>query len=379
MAEEPPPIYDELLVTLESTASDPGAPAVDEAEAAPEPVEAEPTVDRDDLFGRGGTALLMGLAVLAAIASFTTRGLGPALPGVWLGVESYITSTKVVAALTSQLFAVSSSAIVIGLVLAVVRGDKPAYLRAFSVGVGVLTILAVMIASAVPLPDASRLVLAFGVGLLAALCAGLSLRLFTLRAPALVVALMAGSGLLRILVILLSQLAFERMSQLTADVARVLVTVSAVPVAAAVVFSLVWVARVPCESGSRVRWGVLLGTMATLGVLVALAQLGADPEAGGVPLLIARTLHEMGLRPRPFGPSLLYSAFEGLRWLAAIAVLVTGPRTRPLAAAVALALLGGGTIEVPLSAVATVVAALILVLHPGPTVDDLRASRVVRE
>lgn len=383
VAERPPPIYDEQLVTLESTATDPGSLALDEPEAAPEPTPAPPEVEArpgapGDVFGAGGGALLAGLALLAAVASVTTRGLGPALPGVWVGVEGYINAAKMVGALSSQLFAVSSSAIVIGLVLALVRGDRPAYLRAFSVGVGVLTVLAVMIASAVALPDASRLVLAFGVGLLTALCATSAARFFTSRAPAITLGLLAASGLLRILVILLSQLAFERMSQLTADVARVLVTISAVPVAVAVIFALVWMVRVP-GTGAALRWGALVVIMAGLGTLVALAQVGADPEAGGMPLLVARTLHEMGLRPRPFGPTLLYSALEALRWLTALAVLIVAPRNRSLAAAVSLALLAGGTLEVPLAAAGMVVAALVLVLQPGPTVDELKASRVVRQ
>jgi len=383
VAHWPPPLYDEQLVTLESTASDPGSPAIDEPEAAPEPTTAPPDAEAEarspgDVFGRGGGSLLGGLALLAAVASLATRGLGPALPGVWVGVEGYINFTKKAGALTSQLFAVSSSAIVIGLVLALVRGDRPAYLRAFAVGAGVLTVLAVMIASAVALPDASRLVLSFGVGTLAALCAASAARFFTSRAPAIVIGLLAGAGLLRIVVILLSQLAFERMSQLTADVARVLVTLSALPVTAAVVFALVWMVRVP-GTGAGLRWGALVATMAGLGTLVALAQVGADPEAGGMPLLVARTLHEMGLRPRPFGPTLVYSALEALRWLSALAVLLVGPRNRSLAAAVSLALLAGGTLEMPLAAAGMVVAALVLVLQPGPTVDELKASRIVRE
>ncbi|MEM6786905.1 MAG: hypothetical protein AAF715_05250 [Myxococcota bacterium] len=320
----------------------------------------------------GGALLLVGLATLAAVASLLSRGLAPALPGVWLGVESAIRNTKLVGALASQLLAVCSSALVIALVVTVVKADRPGFLRAMSVGVGVLTVLAVMIASAVPLPDPSLLVLATGVGLLAALSAVRSARSVAVRAPAVVVLLLAGAGVMRVGVILLSHVAFDWMSGGAADAARVLVTLSAVPVMVAVVFALVWMIRAPSARPQMLRWVALMGLTAGLGLVVALAQLGEDPEAGGVPLLVARTLHELGFRPRPLGPALLFNALVALRWLTAAALLVAVPRASGLAACVALALVAGGHLEVPLYAAGMVVSSMVLTLHADHTLDPNR-------
>ncbi|MCA9625786.1 MAG: hypothetical protein KC731_42480, partial [Myxococcales bacterium] len=62
--------------------------------------------------------VLWAMAWLAVLATLASRAVAPALPGVWVGVDHLITAAKLGAAITSQFFAVASTAVVMGLVLA---------------------------------------------------------------------------------------------------------------------------------------------------------------------------------------------------------------------------------------------------------------------
>ena len=142
-----------------------------------------------------GSTLLVGVATLALAASLLTRGLAPALPGVWVGVDHLITALKLVSAIASQLFAVCSTALVIALVLAAVRSRLGAFFRSLAVGVGVLTILGVMAASAVALPEEARLVLAVAATALALLAGFGAVSRPALRGGALVLAAVGVAGM----------------------------------------------------------------------------------------------------------------------------------------------------------------------------------------
>src|SRR5690606_28086203 len=100
--------------------------------------------------------------------------------------------------------------------------------------------------------------------------------------------------------------------------------------------------------------------VATIAVVCAAAgyaaHLGGDPEADGTALLLARTFEQLVARPLPYGPSVLYAVLEAARWLTAIVLLVVPPRSRAMGAIVALALVAGQNLEVPLCAASLVIA-----------------------
>lgn len=321
-------------------------------------------------YGPGGVGILVGLGILAAAAQLITRGLAPALPGVWVGMAATINGLKLVAALLAQLFAVGATASLIGLVMATVRSEQPAHVRAFSVGTGVLTVLAVMIASAVRLPSVSRMVLAGVTTVLALLSARESLRSPTTRAAGLVCGLLGVAGALRLLTISLSTLAATRVSTSLVTGARVAATLFVAVVVMAVLASLVWIARV--GQARSVGW-------VTSGLVVALAigatvvvTMGADPEAGGVPLWLFRSLEELVPRPLPFGALLPLMGLEALRWLAATVALASAPNQRAMGACLALALVSGGSLEIPSCAISLTLATLALALHPRAPNDARR-------
>jgi hypothetical protein len=313
------------------------------------------------------------LAALATVAALLSMSLERALPGVWLGVDHVITAVKLAGAAASQLLAVSSTAVVIGLVLATLKSRLPAHLRAYAVGAGALSVLAVMLASAMKLPEPSRLVLGGAVVLLGLLAAWPAAGVYTLRAAALVIGAVSLAGALRVVTVLVAMLSGGADTLVAA--AQVGATVGMLLELVAIVLALAWLTSQPrARAGTlvplrRPRWTLLGLVLGVSGALVGAAHLGADPEAQGFFLLVARSVEQLAVQPSPFSPTLLTNAVELLRWVVIVGLLVVAPRGRMMSSTVALALVARGTVEVPLCAAMLVVAALALGLHPGP---DLR-------
>ena len=275
--------------------------------------------------GQAPTVLWI-MALIGVIAALVSRGVAPALPGVWVGVDHAITGLKLGAALLSQFFAVASAAVIIGLVLGTIRSSQPAYLRAFAAGTGVLCILAVMIASAVRLPHASRLVLAVATGALAVMGGVSAARFFTSRAPAIVVGAVAVSGLIRVLTILL---AGQARSDALVVVARVTATLSWLLGAASIVVAIVWLLTQPrvvageLSRPRRPRWWLLAVLLVAAAAVGAAVVVGSAPDAKGAPLLLARSVERLLSNPSPYAFPWAREAVEIVRWLVVVAVMVS--------------------------------------------------------
>ncbi len=330
---------------------------------------------RSSISRRGDAPVVMwGLAILALAAALISRAFEPALPGVWVGVDHIITAVKLGAALLSQLVAVVSAAVVVGLIVATVRSTLPAYLRAYAVGAGVLVVLAVMIASAVRLPHVSRLVVAGAAALLVLLCARFSVRIFTHRAAALILAAMAAAGLVRVLAIALSPLAVAGASPAVLAAVRSVVTLASATELAGLILALIWLVSQP-GSGQvklpRPRWILAGGLLLVAGGVLFVVVRGQDPEASGVSVLLARAVQELQTQPQPYGPAVVRGYLEIVNWLVVLAILIFNPRGRLMSASVALALVARSTLEIPLCAALLAIGALVLSLHPGP---DLRVD-----
>jgi hypothetical protein len=317
------------------------------------------------------SGVLWAVASLAALAALLSRAVEPALPGVWVGVDHVITAVKLVSAISSQLFAVSSSAVMIGLVLATVRSRLPPHLRAFSVCAGVLVVLAVLIASAVRLPNPSRLVLAFTAAALSLMAAKSSARFLNLRAAALLLAVMSVASLVRIIAIVFAGYANAGAPDAILLAARVAATVGSAVEALGVLVAVAWLVLKSPRTGKRPepRWQLLAVTL-VLGLAgTFVVHLGLDPESSGGALLVARAVRRLLLLPEPYLPLMLRVVVEVLLWLVVLLTLVLTPRSRLMSAVVALALVARGTPDIPLCAMAMVLASLALLQHPGP---DLR-------
>jgi hypothetical protein len=347
--------------------------------ASGERVAARAEAEAREHEGNNVPLALWGLAIVATIAAILSRAIEPALLGVWERSDHIIHAVRLGAAGGSQLAAVGSSALVVGLVLAAVRHPIPSYLRAFAIGVGMLTLLALALSAvAVTLPDSSRLVVASAASLLALLAAREPARLFLLRAAALVVASTAASGFVRVATIGVMTYAPEGPGETWGVLARALATLGwAVDLATVLLAAAILVTTAPrgnAAGKTRVRWPLLAVVVVVPLLLVAGAQLGAEPERSGFPVLLANVARLLQIYPEPYIPGLGRSALEMTRWVTAAGILVVMPRGRMTAATLALALCAAGTVEAPLCAAALVVAALALALHPTDTrsVDQRR-------
>jgi len=315
------------------------------------------------------TSLLWVLAVLAAVAALGARAFAPALPGVWVGVDHIITAVKLATAFCSQLFAVLSAALMVSLVVALVRSEQPAHLRAYAVGSGLLVSLAVMISSAATLPHLSRLVVAVSAAVLAVLVGRLTLSHHTHRAAALLLMVTAAAGLVRVLAIVTSGLYLSQAVDALRVVARVLATVSNALEATAILVGLAAVVFRFDAVGSarwRPRWAPLVVLMALVVATLWVAQRGGQPESAGFSLLVARALHTLLDGPPPYAPELVRGAWQVIGWVVVWLALVVALRGRLMGAVLALALVARSSLEVPLCAMALAIAALALTLQPSP-------------
>jgi hypothetical protein len=318
-----------------------------------------------------GPLLLWLLAVVSTLAAILSRALEPALLGVWERSDHVIHAVRLGAAGGSQLAAVGSSACVIGLVLTAVKSPLPSYLRAFGVGVGMLTLLALALSAvAVPLPESSRLVVAASSSLLALLALRTPVRLHALRAGALVLGAAAASGVLRIGTIALMSYPPDSPAEAWGVAARLLATLGWVVDVAAVLLAAAVVCTAPRRglAGSRktrVRWAAVAAVVLVPLLVIAGANAGTEPERSGLPVLLGNIVRLLQILPEPYVPGVARAALETMRWVTAVANLVVVPRSRMLAASLTLALCSAGTTEVPLCAAALVVSALALALHPS--------------
>lgn len=312
---------------------------------------------------------MWALALLGTLAAVLSRALAPSLLGVWEGADHIIAFVTLAGAASSQLVGLGSSALVIGLVLGTVKSPLPQYVRAFSVGVGMLVLLALGISAIdVPLPSNSRMVVAGAASILVLLAVRLSSRIFTLRAASVALGAVAVAGLLRVVTVSMANHALDVASAEWGIAARVAATVHWVVDAVAVGFALAVLTAHPRRHRrlERPRWALLALVLALPLLFVALVELGADPERTGVVVLASNIAHHNRILPAAFLPEELRSYVEVLRWVAAAAILAVAPRSRMMAGALAFALFTRSTLEVPLCAAAAIIAALAVALHPGP-------------
>ena len=358
-----------------STSADVAEPEPD-GPSSSRPIDTAPESETHAERDVGGA--IWGLALVATLAAMLSRALAPSLLGVWEGADHIIAAVTLAGAVSSQTVAVGSALMVLVLVLGAVRSSLPHYLRAFSVGVGMLVMLALCISAIdITLPPKSRLVVAGSAALLVFIAAWLSSRLYTLRAASLALAAVAAAGVFRIITVLVAGHALDTASIEWGIGARVVGTLHWVLDLVAMAVAIAIVVSQP-RRGRRLRtrrWTVL-GLLVVIPLFFLLGvQLASDPERGGVVLLVSNIAHHNRILPVPYVPSMLLTYVEVLRWGAAVALLSINPRSRAMAGALALVLFSRSTLEVPLCSAAVVIAALAVALHPSQLPPEARAPR----
>ncbi len=331
------------------------------------------------------------VAWVAALSSLVVRGLEPALPGVWTGLDAFINATKVTGAFLSQLYAVGAAWLIGRTVLRVAVSDRSAGVRSMSIGIAGLALLTLAIGSGAlsllvaaalgvgvspKLPLESVLVLAAMGALYAALAARERMAEPRLRGPALVVFGSAVVAALRTMAALAaSRAGVEPAAAFTSAVGAV-ATAAALASFAVVVVALAWFALAEgrASAGQAPRPGARQRRIATVilifGMAVGYAALtthGVRGDSPRIPLFAARLAEALAPVPSGYGPSWVRAFAEALRYLATAAVLCRARLDAPSRAAVALALLGADLASTPLGAVSLVLGAVMLMGERAPT------------
>jgi hypothetical protein len=311
----------------------------------------------------GGAVLgmLSVLAVLGLLAMLLGRTLGPSLAGVYVGADAIVQAVGTAGDVASQTFAFFAMLTAIVAVLAVARSGLPIAVRFSAVSLGGVGVLTTLWALHEPVPTPSACLVSGCASLVALLAAVSALRTPGARGAAAVVGLVALGAFVRLAgVALVLETEPARGSRIAA-VAGGCATASFVVDALAAVTALGWVARaarIAARRGPRLVSPWVLGPLVLAMFGARWALLGRSAEAPPVALLLWRcALHLLTLPDPSLSTELrVFLAFLG-PLTAAAALLARGPAPA-FGAAVALALLARGSVEMPPCALMLMIGAL---------------------
>lgn len=305
----------------------------------------------------------------ALLVSYVTV---PALHGWRSGLGNLITRVEQAGAFLSQLAVVAGAALAFWLLITVLSESQLGI--GFRIGVAPL-VAALMTTIAASVAGPLAPLLSLGLSLLAAfvaiasswptilrpharglgLCLGLVGTASAFGAAARLLALRASSDALTALF----------------SAARVMATVALVCCALAWLLGSLWLAR-----GRVTRLALMLAVPATVGLASAFAVLrsSADP-ASPVSVLVTRMVTELGRHPQPLVADFGRHALDAGLVVAALLALLTPGRPLYGRAAVCYLLLPRGATDIPLLALALIIAALSGTLHavrgaPAPVGAD---------
>jgi hypothetical protein len=296
------------------------------------------------------------LALLGLLALLVGRALGPALPGVAVGLESTIAALRLTGDLLSQGYAVALSVGTLGLLLAHSRAGGPLWERGAWMALGGVVLFLGLRAPALRLSPEAALILGSAAALSALLAGRSALRQLPTKRYAWPFLFLAVGALLRLGAVALGvwagALPFE-----VASLARSLAT------AALALELLGLVTALAAAAPSR---GRLVRPEALVALALALfatrgALLGAEPDASSISVLTSRAAVFLGVSPASWASPAITTFATLLAPVAAATVLVIGGRS-PLTGALVLALLARTTPEIPLCGMGLFVASAALSL-----------------
>ncbi len=302
-------------------------------------------------------AIVRPLALFAVIAMLLGRVLGPSIRGLAVGIGRLGELLELAGAAASQFFLIVATVGALSLGLSALRAGLPAVVRFGAVFASGLVVLVTLSASASRVPAAS-LVLVGGVAcLLALLAAWDTVRTPFARATAVMLGLLGLGGLSRVAAVLLVMR--EGVApEAAARMARGVSTLGLVLDGAAMVVAVGFVA----SRGKKLTSPATLVALAVALFATRQALAGTSDEAAAVSVLLARAAKNLVLRPEPFASPVLVTFVAFAAPAIAVAALATRTLTPALSGAIALLLVARGAPDVPLCALALVLASLATVL-----------------
>jgi hypothetical protein len=286
---------------------------------------------------------LRAVIALGLAASFLSRGIAPALPGVTVGLETVILWAGRLGSLLTLLAATGLVAGIARLATAVVGSPRaPLVARLVAVPAVSLGCMLLLFASFRPLEPVLALILGVSAAVVGALSARHSLGMRDRRAGALVLGLTSTAGLIHVVARKLALDASEAASINVFRVAQLSETLAVLFDIAALGLALLWLQR-RAKRGRIVVPLVLVGSM--LGA--ALVLRGSAPSANTLTVLLSRSLEPFLRGPSPLLPVPLGHALSIGSLLTAAAALGSGAGDIGLVLAAALAARGAFDIPVP--------------------------------
>jgi hypothetical protein len=321
---------------------------------------------------RGGIPILRlapPFAALMILTSILGRAVGPSMEGLAVGLGRLISLVQRSGDVLSQGLAVAAIVLAMGEILVASRSRMPAPLRLGSIGLGGGVVLACFLASPrrESLPDALILLMSASAIVLALLSGVTALKIPYARAAGMILGLVGAGSLLRLIAEVIAAQAGARGGERLAVVASGVATAGFVAGLLAMAIAAAWIASRSGKLASP-------GTLVPLALALVLTQkaLHADAEdAGALSVLVRRAVEHLMMRPRPLLP-LGFQIFAALLGpLLAVAALASRPARGASAAAlsppaigaaIALALLMRDAVDMPLGALALVIAGLTAAL-----------------
>lgn len=321
------------------------------------------------VLGRTSRWELTALLLLFWLAVIVGRVWAPSLLGWRAGIERLIVRSEQAAALLGQLSVLAGALIATQLLMATLVESKLSAVYRLCVApitAGVVTL--VMAAATHDLPMLLSLGLALASGLVALTAAVPTMLRSHTRATGLLLGLGALTVLLQVLGRALALWASQESSASVFRAARGLST-------AVVVIDLLALGAAAFWLGGR-RWKLLALVAApaiTLSALLAWVALGGGGSPGAWQALVSQAVRSLARHPWPLLPPFVHFMVQ-VALLLAVALCISARGTQPLArTAVALALLARPGTDIPVLALALLLAALLgplAAVHEDPSAAD---------
>lgn len=321
---------------------------------------------------RGGVPILRlvpPFAALAIFASLLGRAIGPSMEGLAVGLGRIIGAVQLSGGVLSQVLAVAAIVLAMGEILVASRSRVPASVRLGSIGLGGAVVLGCFLASPrrESLPDLLVVLMSASAIVFVLLAGASALKPSFSRAAGLVLVLVGAGSILRLIAVGVASQAGKGGTTNLGAVAGAVSTVGFLAGVVALAIAAAWIA-------SRSRKLASAGTLIPLALALFLTQraLHADgDDAGALSVLVHRAVERLLVRPLPIVPMGFQIFVALLAPLLAIAALLSRPARGASAAAlappaigasIALALLMRDAADMPLGALALVIAGLTAAL-----------------
>jgi len=307
------------------------------------------------LFGRARVLVLTTLVLVFLLAALSGRVIAPALLGWRAGIEPWIERAELTAAVLGQLAVVAGALMAIQLLIAtLVESDLSVAYRLIAAPVTAGIVTLVMASSTRELPMLLTLALAVLSGVLATIASVPTVLRSHTRAAGMLLGI---GGLTALLQVTSRTLALWASQEALASVFRVaqwLSTFVFVLDVLALVAAGVWLAARRWTASAVVASAALFGSG-----FVAWAALRGTGSPGGWFVLASQSLHSLARYPWPMLPPFAHFTVQ-LLLLVGAAIAVTTRSAQPVArTAIALALLARAGTDIPVLALALLLASLL--------------------